>query len=170
MLLSPAQLEEFKAEGTLLIPGLVPPDVLEGWRDQIRAACSKDGVDIDDPGTWPSGRYAPEGGWPGFSPCLYDLPNLQSVVEQIGGGAFAPSHPAGEPWSPQIPMTRVILPSTPGTEWEPPADGHLDGYATGWGGRVHGLLRGAALGRRQRQGRRHGLVAEGRTWPTTGTS
>ena len=133
MLLSPAQLEEFKAEGTLPIPGLVPPDVLEGWRDQVRAACTG-GVDLDDPGTWPSGRYAPEGGWPEFSPCLYDLPNLQSIVEQLGGGAFAPSHPAGEPWSPQIPMTRVILPSPPGTEWEPPGDGHLDGYATGWGG------------------------------------
>ena len=31
-------------------------------------------------------------------------------------------------------MTRVILPSAPGTEWGPPIDGHLDGYATGWGG------------------------------------
>ena len=133
MLLSPEQLKEFKAEGTLPIPGLVPPDVLEGWRDQVRAACTG-GVDLDDPGTWPSGRYAPEGGWPEFTPGLYDLPNLQSIVEQIGGGAFAPSHPAGEPWSPQIPMTRVILPSPPGTEWEPPGDGHLDGYATGWGG------------------------------------
>ena len=133
MLLSPAQLDEFKAEGTLAIPGLVPPDVLDGWRDQMRAACSG-GVDLDDPNTWPAGRYAPEGGWPELSPNLYELPNLQSIVEQIGGGAFAPSHPAGQPWTPQVPMTRVILPSAPGTEWVPPGDGHLDGYATGWGG------------------------------------
>ena len=134
MLLSPAQLDEFKAEGTLAIPGLVPADVLGGWQDQIRAACS-DGVDLDDPGTtWPPGRYAPGGGWPEFSPSLYELPNLRSIVEQIGGGAFAPSHPAGQPWTPQVPMTRVILPSEPGTEWAPPDDGHLDGYATGWGG------------------------------------
>ena len=40
MLLSSAQLDEFKAEGTLAIPGLIPPDVLEGWQDQMRAACS----------------------------------------------------------------------------------------------------------------------------------
>ena len=31
-------------------------------------------------------------------------------------------------------MTRVILPSDPGTEWAPPVDGHLDGYASQWGG------------------------------------
>ena len=99
----------------------------------MRAACSG-GVDLDDPSTWPAGRYTPEDGWPKLSPNLYDLPSLQSIVEQIGGGAFAPSHPAGQPWTPQIPMTRVILPSDPGTEWAPPADGHLDGYATGWGG------------------------------------
>ena len=133
MLLSSAQLDEFKAEGVLAIPGLVPPNVLDGWKDQMRAACSG-GVDLDDPNTWPAGRYTPEGGWPELSPNLYDLPGLQSIVEQIGGGAFAPSHPAGQPWTPQIPMTRVILPSAPGTEWAPPSDGHLDGYATGWGG------------------------------------
>ena len=28
----------------------------------------------------------------------------------------------------------MILPSAAGTEWAPPSDGHLDGYATGWGG------------------------------------
>ena len=55
-------------------------------------------------------------------------------MEQIGGGAFASSHPAGLPWTPQVPMTRVILPSAPGTERDIPIDGHLDGYASGWGG------------------------------------
>ena len=94
MLLSPAQLDEFKAEGVLAIPGLVPPDVLEGWQDQMRAACSG-GVDLNDPSTWPAGRYAPEGGWPELSPNLYDLPGLQSIVEQLGGGAFAPLPPGG---------------------------------------------------------------------------
>ena len=134
MLLSPAQLDEFKAEGAVAIPGLVPTDVLEGWQAQIRGACS-DGVDFDDPDTWkPTGRYAPEGGWPEFSPNLYDLPSLQSIAEQIGDGAFAPSHPAGTPWTPQVPMTRVILPSAPGAEWSLPTDGHLDGYAVSWGG------------------------------------
>ncbi|NKB69321.1 MAG: hypothetical protein GKR89_19800 [Candidatus Latescibacteria bacterium] len=131
--LSPAQLAQFKAEGALPIPGLVPADVLAGWKAQMRAACT-DGVDLDDPDTWPTGRYAPTGGWPDFSPNLYDLPGLQAIVEQLGDGAFAPSHPAGQPWTPQIPMTRVILPSAPDTEWAPPDNGHLDGYATGWGG------------------------------------
>ncbi len=134
MMLSPAQLDEFKAEGAVAIPGLVPPDVLDGWRAEIRAACSG-GVDLEDPGTWPNGRWAPTGGWPELSPNLYDLQSLQSIVEQIGGGAFAPSSPAGLPPKPQVPMTRVILPDAPGTEWAPPVNnGHLDGYAGGWGG------------------------------------
>ena len=89
MQLSPAQLDEFKAEGALAIPGLVPSDVLDGWQAQIRTACSNDGVDIDDPSTWPTGRYAPAGSWPEFSPILYELETLQSIVEQIGDGAFA---------------------------------------------------------------------------------
>jgi hypothetical protein len=134
MLLSTAQLDEFKAEGAVAIPGLIPPDVLAGWQAQIRAACT-DGVDFNDPDTWkPTGRYAPEGGWPEFSPCLYDVPSLQSIVEQIGGGGFSSSHPAGVPWTPQVPMTRVILPSDPDKEWTPPDNGHLDGYAASWGG------------------------------------
>ena len=133
MRLSPAQLDEFKAEGALSIPGLVPADVIAGWQEQMRAACSG-GVDLDDPQTWPAGRYTPEGGWPELRPSLYDVPNLRSIVEQVGDGAFAPSHPAGQPWTRQVPMTRVTLPSVPGEEWAPPADGHLDGYATGWGG------------------------------------
>ena len=131
--LSSEQLQEFKAEGALPIPGLIPRDILDGWQKQMREACT-DGVDLDDPETWPTGRYAPTGGWPEFSPSLYDVPSLQSIIEQIGGGAFAASHPAGTPWSPQIPMTRVILPSAPEVEWSAPADGHLDGYAAGWGG------------------------------------
>ena len=131
--LSTTQLEEFKAEGALPIPDLVRPDVIAGWQDRFRAACS-DGLDLDVPHSWTSGRYTPDGGWPELEPSLYDLRDLQSIVVQLGGGAFAPSHPAGMPWSPQIPMTRVNLPSTPGTEWSPPSDGHLDGYASGWGG------------------------------------
>jgi len=133
MQLSPAQLDEFKAEGALPIPGLIPADILAGWQDQMRAACT-DGVDLDDPPTWPVGRYAPEGGWPELGPNLYEVDNLQAIVEQLGAGTFAPSHPAGQPWTPQVPMTRVILPSAPDSEWLAPVDGHLDGYATGWGG------------------------------------
>ena len=129
-LLSPTQIEEFKAEGVLPIPSLIPPTVLAKWQNQFRAACTN-GVDLDVPHTWPSGRYTPPDGWPELEPSLYDMPNLQSIVEQLGDGAFAPSHPAGQPWSPQIPMTRVNLPSIPETEWSPPSDGHLDGYATG---------------------------------------
>ena len=99
----------------------------------MRAACSG-GWTSTTPALGLPGGILPRMVGPELSPNLYDLPSLQSIVEQIGGGAFAPSHPAGQPWTPQIPMTRVILPSAPGTEWAPPADGHLDGYATGWGG------------------------------------
>ncbi|SVE00445.1 uncharacterized protein METZ01_LOCUS453299, partial [marine metagenome] len=119
MRLSLAQLEEFKSEGALAIPGLIPTGVIEGWQAQMREACSE-GVDLHEPDTWPAGRYAPTGGWPEFSPNLYNVTNLQCIVEQVGGGAFAASHPAGLPWTPQVPMTRVILPSAPGTQWQAP--------------------------------------------------
>ena len=33
MLLSSAQLEEFKTEGALAIPGLIPPDIIAAWQD-----------------------------------------------------------------------------------------------------------------------------------------
>ena len=94
MLLSPAQLDEFKAEGVLAIPGLVPPDVLDGWQDRMRAACS-DGVDLDDPSTWPAGRYTPEDGWPELSPNLYDFtePTVHRGTDR--GRCFCPHPPSG---------------------------------------------------------------------------
>ena len=134
MLLSPAQLDEFKTEGALMIPGVVTsrcawrvagPDTrgllprrrsrrpqhlvfravrTQGWLARIQ----------------PQPVRAAESCSPSWS---------RSVAE-----FFSPSHPAGQPWTPQVPMTRVILPSVPGTEWAPPADGHLDGYASSWGG------------------------------------
>ena len=46
-------------------------------------------VDLTDPSTWPHGRL--EAAWPELEPSLYDLPELQSMVLQLGGGAFAPT-------------------------------------------------------------------------------
>ena len=135
MLLTNAQLAEFKAEGTLLIRGLIPDAVLAGWRRQFAdaAAAHSPPVDLTEPSTWPYGRL--EAAWPELEPCLYDLPELQSLVQQLGGGAFAPTSQAGRPWTKQQPMTRVVLPEAPETEWAPPSEGHLDGYGGGgWGG------------------------------------
>jgi len=136
MLLTADQLAEFKAEGSLLIRSLVPDAVLAGWRKQFAAAAAahEPPVDLAEPSTWPPGRL--EAAWPELEPGLYDLPELQELVQQLGGGAFAPTSQAGRPWAPQQPMTRVVLPEAPGgTEWAPPADGHLDGYGGGgWGG------------------------------------
>ena len=107
---------------------------------------------------------------PSSVPNLYDLPSLQSIVEQIGGGAFAPTHSAGQPWTPQTPMTRVILPSDPGTEWAPPSRRSSRWVRDGLGRWVHGVLRRAVLGRQQPYGRRYGLLAEVALWRTTDTS
>jgi hypothetical protein len=127
-MLTREQIAEFKAEGAVLLRGLIPPDVRSAWREQLWRACDEGGVDLDgDPGSWPAGRYAPEGGWPELVPNVYDLSVVQAVVTQLGDGAFAPSFPAGQAPTPQVPMVRVILPSEPGTKWAPPRDGHLDG-------------------------------------------
>ena len=170
MLLTTAQLDEFKAEGAVPVPGLVPPDALEGWQGEFRRACSHDGVDLDDPATWPAGRYAPQGGWPELNPCLYDLPGLQSIVEQLGGGAFAPSHPAG---------AAVVAAGADDAGDPAECPGHGVGPACrrpprwvrhGLGRRVHGVLRGAAVGREQPPGAAAPRTGRGRTWRTTATS
>lgn len=127
-MLTAEQIAEFKAEGALLLRGLIPRAVRSRWRTQLWGACAEDGVYLDgDPKSWPVGRYAPASGWPELVPNVYDLPEIQSIVAQLGGGAFAPSFPAGLPPTPQAPMVRVILPSQPGTQWVAPRDGHLDG-------------------------------------------
>lgn len=127
-MLSREQIAEFKAEGVLLLRGLIPRDVHAAWREQLWRACAQDGVDLDgDHRAWPAGRYAPPGGWPELVPNVYDLPQLHTIVHQLGAGDFAPSFPAGLPPAPQVPMIRVILPSEPGTQWTTPRNGHLDG-------------------------------------------
>ena len=146
MLLSPAQLDEFKAEGVLAIPGLVPPDVLEEWQGQIRVACS-DGVNLDDPNTWPAGRYAPEGGWPELSPNLYELPSLRSIVEQIGGGAFAPSPPSGAAVDAAGADDTGDSAERPGHGVVPPCRRSPRWVRVRLGRWVYGVLRRAALGR-----------------------
>ena len=127
-MLSASQIAEFKAEGALPLRELIPADVRSAWREQLWRACAEDGVDLDgDPKLWPAGRYAPAGGWPELVPNVYDLPEIQTIVNQLGGGSLSPSFPAGQPPTPQVPMVRVILPSEPGTKWAAPRDGHLDG-------------------------------------------
>ena len=51
--LTPQQIAQFRRDGTLIIEGLVPPAVTEGWRAQFWEAVD---ADPHDTGTWP-GRF-----------------------------------------------------------------------------------------------------------------
>ena len=104
--------------GALMIPGVVPPSAWRVAGPDTRGLLPR--RRSRRPQHLVFRRYAPKGGWPEFSPNLYELPSLQSIVEQIGGGVFSPSHLGWAAVTPQVPMTRVILPSVPGTEWAPP--------------------------------------------------
>ena len=44
--LPPAQIAEFKAQGAVSLPALIPPHVLSSWREQIWGRCATDGVDL----------------------------------------------------------------------------------------------------------------------------
>ncbi len=90
--LTPEQLRTFKAEGAVLLPGLVDEAQLASWREQawdaIAVAVGRP-VDREDRSTWPSGNLGnvPSDVQP--KPRLGELPQVQELMEFLGDGSLA---------------------------------------------------------------------------------
>ncbi len=111
-MLSSEQIKEFKDHGHLVVRGFVAADTVQQWQDQFwrHLGCS-----IDEPEKWPE---KVEGFQP--DPVFGDLPDLQEVVQQVGGGHFSGGG-----------CGVVVRWPQPDQEWKMPESGHLDGYPGG---------------------------------------
>lgn len=122
--LTSAQIEHFKTAGFVVLEGFIAPEQIATWHGQFWKHID---ADPDDASTWPD-SYVIDGF--GTEPPLGQLPQVQAVIEQLGGGHFAGG---GGSMLVQWPKE--------GQEWAPPAQGHIDGYGPGgWSG---GFMLGA---------------------------
>ena len=108
-MLNNAQIQSFKDEGHLLLPGFVDEDIVAQWQEQFWGHL---GCSIDEPDSWPErvDGFQPD-------PLFGDLPDLQSIASQLGGGAFNGGGCG----------VLVRWPERE-KEWAMPESGHLDGY------------------------------------------
>jgi ectoine hydroxylase-related dioxygenase (phytanoyl-CoA dioxygenase family) len=122
--LSEQQISEFKRDGVLILEGFIDEAQLASWRSQVWAGL---GADPDDRSTWPSpgGGHAkvdmPGGG---LTPTPGELPQFQSLINQLGGGYFSGGGA----------QVACIFPHTSPDEWSLPSNGHVDGYNGIWSG------------------------------------
>lgn len=107
------QVDSFKANGFLVLPGFVPDDVLAQWREQFWGHL---GCTIDEPDKWPDEYPAKVEGFKP-DPMFGDMPDLQAIAEQVGGGHFKGGGCG----------VAVRWPQTD-ADWTMPDSGHLDGY------------------------------------------
>lgn len=147
--LTPQQIAQFRRDGTLIIEGLVPPAVTEGWRAQFWEAVD---ADPHDTGTWP-GRFEetvltihaqastnqPENP---LRPALGHVAEVRDIVAQLGGAHFA------EGQRPELSEAEAIEAGVPGLLPEP-----VDHFLAHWPPEVL-----------QRQAERNGSV-NGRSAP-----
>jgi hypothetical protein len=116
--LTTEQIDFFKANGYLVAKNLINPGVVEEWRKQMWAHI---GSSLETPDTWP-GEYVVQGfEYEPPESAFGQLPAVQSIVEQVGGGAFTGG--GGSPL--------VQWPKPPDTEWSLPSSGHIDAYGPG---------------------------------------
>ena len=80
-MLSQDQINSFKTDGHLILPGFVATETIEQWQDQFWGHL---GCTIDEPDKWPE---RVEGFQP--NPVFGELPDLQAIVTQVGGGHFS---------------------------------------------------------------------------------
>ena len=82
--LSKTQIDSFKEDGVLILPGFVDEAQLQRWREQVWA-----GLDAspDDPSTWPKkGGHANVKPPVPFTPTPNELPQFKALIDQLGGG------------------------------------------------------------------------------------
>jgi hypothetical protein len=124
-LLTTDQIQSFKDNAFLVLPGFVDVDQIAAWREQF---WSHIGAQAEDSSTWPDNYVI---GDFSVNPPLGDLPQMRSIVDQLGGGMFAGGGGS----------MLVQWPKTDDSSWSLPANGHIDGYGPGgWSG---GFMLGA---------------------------
>ena len=123
-LLTEKDITHFKEQGFVVLPDLIDPEHVEAWNEQFWNHVA---AVPDNPTSWPD-NYVIEG----FStdPLFGHLPQMNQVVEQLGGNQFAGGGGS----------MLVHWPRSEG-HWDMPANGHIDGYGPGgWSG---GFMLGA---------------------------
>jgi hypothetical protein len=124
--LTPAQIEEFKEEGALILPNFIDEAQLQSWAEQVWAGLrAGSGADVDpaDPSTWRCKSMKVDMPAP-FTPTPGELPQFQALMRQLGGGHFTGGGAQIAP----------IFPSTTKEDWKIPSNGHIDGYNGIWSG------------------------------------
>ena len=108
-MLTSEQVQSFKQEGHLVLPGFVEGETVAQWQEQFWGHL---GCTIDEPDQWPErvDGFQPD-------PLFGNLPELQSIANQLGGGAFSGGGCG----------VLVRWPERE-KEWSMPESGHLDGY------------------------------------------
>ena len=125
--LNEVQITFFKEQGYLILKDFIEPEIVASWRQQLWDHL---GASADDPDNWPD-QYVVDGYT--IEPpeqALGRLPQMQAVVEQLGGGKFTGGGS----------QVLAIWPN-PEAAWKPADNGHIDGYGpNGWSG---GFMLGA---------------------------
>ena len=122
--LTPDQISSFKEQGYLILRNFIDLSQIESWCEQFWKHID---ADAGDPSTWPE-SYVIEG----FStdPPIGRLPQMEAVVEQLGGGKFEGGNGG-----------MLLKWPKEDQEWVPSNSGHIDGYGGAWRG---GFMMGAA--------------------------
>ena len=76
------QIYSFKQEGYLVLRDFLNTSLLEAWREQF---WKQAGGSLEDKDSWPAGKNI---GNLNLTPELGGLPDIKSIVEQLGGGQF----------------------------------------------------------------------------------
>lgn len=117
-MLTPQQIEHFKARGFVVVPGLIEPVYLDAWRRQFWEHI---GADPKDRSTWKEKPYVVGGYSVKPDELRFDRhPGVCSIIDQLGGGNFGGG--GGQ--------ALVHWPQET-TAWESTPWGHLDGYYPG---------------------------------------
>ena len=135
----------------VVVEDLVPQAQLDAWREQFWGVID---ASPDDASTWPGTRW--EGSvWAQnrAGPCVNALnpptghiPQLRSVVRQLGGAHMAEGQRPKLPERPQEPIEHAVLQWPPtvdelsrGKDWALPTSGHIDAANPPKGGWVGGV-------------------------------
>ena len=113
-MLTAEQIAFFQEHGYLILKNLIDPKIVDEWRAQIWKHFNSS---LETPETWPNDYVVQNFS---FSPLLGQLPAMQEITEQLGGGQFTGG--GGSP---------LVKWPNPEEEWAIPGSGHIDAYGPG---------------------------------------